>query len=458
MNLYHYRKGLIIILALFLSWNINDLFAQDELLEIQADSCLNDQEVRVRILSSQDYSSRGGVTDLSLSINYDTDGLTFNSLDNNISGLILSVNQVEDGEILISVLTPFGSASALSEETLVVSLFFRCINCGGYNSEIRLKPDSWIAFENADTLFFGGQGTVETLCPNYPTIESDTILCAGSTYEGMEIIEDTILELENPDDCGCIQQELVNITAVDLPEWDYDQIALDCDEGSSLITLDELDSIGIEQVFWEDGTTGTSKEVSGKDAMQAIITFANGCSSEETIEWLAPGDIQAKIIQENLSTGVQLQAKTTGDPDLFTYQWNTGASDSEILVTESGIYELTVTDFLGCSKVFTTEVEIDTPLDIYIPNAFSPNGDGINDYWGVFFADNQASIELVRIFDKWGSIIFQRRNIAATDAEQLWNGLHAHTNEIISDTVVYQIVIIENDLETVKTGVIVVVR
>lgn len=59
--------------------------------------------------------------------------------------------------------------------------------------------------------------------------------------------------------------------------------------------------------------------------------------------------------------------------------------------------------------------------DIWMPNAFSPNGDHINDWFGIT-AKYNLFIYNFEIFDRWGNKYFNARNFRLQDESQSWNG------------------------------------
>ncbi|MEM6724669.1 MAG: gliding motility-associated C-terminal domain-containing protein, partial [Bacteroidota bacterium] len=84
------------------------------------------------------------------------------------------------------------------------------------------------------------------------------------------------------------------------------------------------------------------------------------------------------------------------------YAWSNGSSEQSIEVETDGIYTVQVTDANGC--IGTAQIEI-TDCDLFgIPNAFTPNGDGLNDEFGVEF---QGDVEIVdfQIFNRWGEVV-----------------------------------------------------
>ncbi|MDX5320605.1 MAG: gliding motility-associated C-terminal domain-containing protein [Bacteroidota bacterium] len=84
---------------------------------------------------------------------------------------------------------------------------------------------------------------------------------------------------------------------------------------------------------------------------------------------------------------------------------------------KSGNYsvQLVVVDPNGCADTAVTFFEIKVEAKVFIPNAFSPNGDGLNDV----FAPEISDINFVRlqVFDRWGTQVFDGENYAAS-----WDG------------------------------------
>ena len=60
---------------------------------------------------------------------------------------------------------------------------------------------------------------------------------------------------------------------------------------------------------------------------------------------------------------------------------------------------------------------------IFIPNAFSPNGDGLNDYLAIF-GDEQSieNIRSFRIFNRWGAVVFEKNNMDPNAELEGWDG------------------------------------
>jgi len=105
-------------------------------------------------------------------------------------------------------------------------------------------------------------------------------------------------------------------------------------------------------------------------------------------------------------TPVGLASKNyLSDPASVKWLWSTGSTSPLIRVAEEGIYRLTA-DLDGCKTTDEIEVKKDCYNDI--PNSFTPNNDGINDY---FYPRNMLTRGLTNftmsIFDRWGQKLFE---------------------------------------------------
>lgn len=60
--------------------------------------------------------------------------------------------------------------------------------------------------------------------------------------------------------------------------------------------------------------------------------------------------------------------------------------------------------------------------DVYIPNAFSPNNDGINDHFTVFGGKGIRQVKTLKVFSRWGELIFYGHDFPANDLDFGWDG------------------------------------
>ncbi|MEN7548719.1 gliding motility-associated C-terminal domain-containing protein [Rapidithrix thailandica] len=82
-------------------------------------------------------------------------------------------------------------------------------------------------------------------------------------------------------------------------------------------------------------------------------------------------------------------------------------------------YRLRIENTAGSGTAYSNWVEIQEPVNLKVPEAFSPNGDGLNDTF-VLFAKHFQAIHL-RIYDRWGNEVF-----ASSELENQWDGNHTN--------------------------------
>nr|MBS0036979.1 gliding motility-associated C-terminal domain-containing protein [Saprospiraceae bacterium] len=134
---------------------------------------------------------------------------------------------------------------------------------------------------------------------------------------------------------------------------------------------------------------------------------------------IVPGDsvlleIISNVPYDSLS---QIDWKGLQDPD---------CADCPIVYDRpivSTTYSVTITDKDGCMASDDMTVTVDQNRNIYVPNAFSPNGDGINDYFTVYADDRQVkSVRSLQVFSRYGDRVFHRVEFEPNRPELGWDG------------------------------------
>jgi len=89
---------------------------------------------------------------------------------------------------------------------------------------------------------------------------------------------------------------------------------------------------------------------------------------------------------------------------------------------ETTTYTLIAADSLGCDANDEITVKVRKSRSVFIPSAFSPNGDGSNDYFYPFAGSNVIGVKQLKIFSRWGEVLYSIDNIQANDYSVGWNG------------------------------------
>lgn len=100
-----------------------------------------------------------------------------------------------------------------------------------------------------------------------------------------------------------------------------------------------------------------------------------------------------------------------------SYLWQDGSKSRYFTATDEGIYHVTVTDSNGCTASDSVLMKVCDAL-MLIPNAFTPNADGLNDVFRVVTSQEGIISFSMRIFNRWGEMIFE-----SSDIHLGWNGM-----------------------------------
>lgn len=101
------------------------------------------------------------------------------------------------------------------------------------------------------------------------------------------------------------------------------------------------------------------------------------------------------------------------------------------LTSVAGCYAVTALDTFGNQSGFSNMVCVDNCPDYSLPNVFTPNADGTNDYFIPFPYHYVESIS-IQIFDRWGVMVFE-----TTDPDIYWNGRDMNSGKVCTDGVYY---------------------
>ena len=175
----------------------------------------------------------------------------------------------------------------------------------------------------------------------------------------------------------------------------------------------------------DDGAVNTSGVFNNLGAGNYTITIADQqCSMHVNIDIPEPASltlesIQTKGVTCNSATDGQIILTATGGTLPYTYSVQSGSPqpDSIIRKLDAGTYQYVVTDSHDCSisgeAVITREWR---ECAVFVPTAFSPNGDGKNDVFRVRLQDNIKDYRLA-VYGRWGQLVYESKDSGAS-----WNG------------------------------------
>jgi gliding motility-associated-like protein len=133
-------------------------------------------------------------------------------------------------------------------------------------------------------------------------------------------------------------------------------------------------------------------------------------------------------VQLNLSESVRLQPQLSGGT-AQSWMWSdgsylscTGCWTPEARPAQNTILGLRVWDADGCEARDELRITVQRQLRIYVPDAFSPNGDGINDVFAVFAGPEVLQVRLLQVYDRWGGMLYSAADLPLNQPSSGWNG------------------------------------
>lgn len=158
------------------------------------------------------------------------------------------------------------------------------------------------------------------------------------------------------------------------------------------------------EYWWNTGVADSAITIKVPGLYWVAVTDDNGCRQADSVRLLILYPLPPKnLIADTLvCPGVDLLIQA---PEGFQdYLWSTAHSLPAEIFNQPGVYWLEVTNEYGCRNRDTFLLEPECPTDIWFPNAFSPNGDHINDIYRPI-GYNITNFRMV-IFNRWGQSVF----------------------------------------------------
>ncbi|MFH1321867.1 MAG: gliding motility-associated C-terminal domain-containing protein [Bacteroidota bacterium] len=183
-----------------------------------------------------------------------------------------------------------------------------------------------------------------------------------------------------------------------------------------------------------------------------VVQDSNGCTSTDSIQITEPEILNVSVSSQILPNGYNISfyqgtdgiadASVSGGTGYFVYLWSNGANTASITGLSAGNYQLTVTDFNGCTG--TDVVAITQPDALAMPTGYTPNGDGKNDYFVILGIDAYPENNLVA-YNRWGNLVYEKENY-----QNEWKGENLSGKSIPDGT--YYVILTIKDAGIALTG------
>jgi gliding motility-associated-like protein len=187
---------------------------------------------------------------------------------------------------------------------------------------------------------------------------------------------------------------------------------------------------------WSNGSNTAALKDIPAGTYNLTVTDNGDCMSQASIIVTQPDPIRADLASPlypggynvsayNMKDGI-ITCTVTGGTAPYTCTWSTGANTPNLQDLPAGLYTVNVTDADGCTA--PAKVLLKQPVPIDLPQGFSPNGDGDNDFFVILGLDNFPENDL-QIFNRWGNLVYSAENYRNN-----WNGTNKNDEPLPEGT------------------------
>ena len=329
-----------------------------------------------------------------------------------------------------------------------------------------------------------------TVCPGDPVLITSTVTSGQPPYiitdETGTVVNVTDIVYPNEtetytytvtDACGTTASDMVEINTYDVPQLNIQaDILQGCEPLAVQFLVPNSDENSTYQWTYSNGSI--SDVASGANTLHifehygtynvgvSVIT-TDGCKNSLLINNLI--DVYQKPDAKFITNP---QTVSIVNPDInFTnlsqygdyYIWSFGDGDSSSYTSPNHTYSdiasytislVAVTNY-GCKDSAMQIIEVVEEPTLYVPTAFSPDGDGINDLFVVQANGIDLDNYNLRIYDRWGELIFE-----SNDLYNSWNGTAKGNNKFVKIGSYVWLVTVKdiNGIELQKSGTVTVIR
>lgn len=318
--------------------------------------------------------------------------------------------------------------------------------CMGYDSiDVTVNPFPLVDLGNDVTFCQGEQhvitlnGTNETYLWNDNSTSNIYTITASGTYW----VDVTAL--------GCTSSDTINATVHPLPVFDFGPDLMLCEDVNQLLDP----GVPGDTYNWNDGSSLPTLNVLNQPGMYALTIIVNNCVYSDSIfidyTWFPTVGLPADTTicdEEELEITPVMEYQTG-------VLWQDGSVNDWYIAEEAEEVILTVQN--SCGYASDTIVVSTTLCDcfLYLPNAFTPNGDGMNDFY-LAEADCDITNYELMIFNRWGERIFKTEDI-----QIYWDGTYLGLPvpvDVYVTRLRYSAIINHEEVEFIKYGHVTVVR
>jgi gliding motility-associated-like protein len=176
------------------------------------------------------------------------------------------------------------------------------------------------------------------------------------------------------------------------------------------VAITAVNAAGATSYLWSDGQSGAARENLPAGSHEVILTDANGCVADTSFILTQPDSLRISFSMISPycpeSEDGTIFAGVTGGEGPYTFSWSNGRTTQEATGLVRGLHIVEVNDFNGCHLTDSLRLTALNEICVGIPNAFSPDGDGINEFWNITRIAAYSEAEVI-VMNRWGEVVWK---------------------------------------------------
>ncbi len=283
---------------------------------------------------------------------------------------------------------------------------------------------------NGDSLILKADGATNYVWKD----QQDNIICNNCITVKVRPQRSTAYKVIGFNEFGCTQVAATNVEVIDKTPISVSPESIIC-EGSSI----RIWASGGNSYQWLPAN-GLNNFNSASPIVNPQITTTYKVIAKDAYNCFADTGFVKVIVgkptpikigkDSSFVAGSKIQLKASAQQnDIIKWRWSGGAdlsciacSDPIARIVNDETIICTATNRYGCISADTIRFKTFCPnTEVFLPNAFTPDGDGVND---LFFVQARgiSSVKSMRIYSRWGELVFEKFNFLPNDKGSGWNG------------------------------------
>lgn len=277
------------------------------------------------------------------------------------------------------------------------------------------------------------------------TVDNPEIIITDSTSLMIEVSQAGTYTLEVTNEFGCVAEDMMTLQVQDdVPTGDFTLTDISCfgdDNGSIVLTNVSGGTPPYEYSLNGGPFVSTSVFTSLSPGVYSVsIKDANTCYSELQFDVTQPEELIVRLLPQienesepyviesgdSIRLDVQIPGSTVVDTILWSPKEYAPIDNNSLSISvspdETTAFSVTVIDEHGCSDTDEVMIFVAKNRNVYIPSAFSPNGDGVNDVLYIQSGSNVVKIHNFMVFNRWGEAVFELADFLPNDRNLGWDG------------------------------------